>query len=71
MSIDRKPALGDKARDRVTGFEGTITGHARYLTGCDQVSITPTVDSDGRIRSSEWFDIDRVEPTSERRAGIV
>lgn len=30
--------LGRKVRDKVTGFEGIVTGRATYLTGCDQYS---------------------------------
>jgi hypothetical protein len=59
------PTLGSRVRDRVTKFEGTMTGHAKHLTGCDTVCITPTVDSDGRTRSNEWFDIERVEEIDE------
>ena len=55
------PTLGKRAKDRITGFEGVVTGHAKHLTGCDTVCITPTIDSDGRLRQAEWFDIDRVE----------
>ena len=57
--------LGSKVRDRVTKFEGTATGHAKHLTGCDTLCITPTIDSDGRLRSHEWFDIERVEIIDE------
>jgi hypothetical protein len=59
------PTLGSKARDKVTKFEGTVTGHAKHLTGCDTVCITPTIDSDGRLRDHAWFDIERVETVEE------
>jgi len=53
--------LGKKARDRITDFEGVVTGHAKHLTGCDTVCLTPKIDSDGRLRDHQWFDIDRVQ----------
>lgn len=53
--------LGLKARDKITGFEGTITGRAQYLTGCNQCVLVPTVDSDGKVRESQWFDEGRIE----------
>lgn len=47
--------LGLKARDKITGFEGVITGRAQYLTGCDQYVLVPPV-KDGQVQKSEWFD---------------
>lgn len=52
--------LGKKARDKITGFEGIVTGRAQYLTGCDQYSLAPPA-KDGSINRSEWFDEGRLE----------
>lgn len=52
-------ALGKKARDKITGFEGIITGRTQYLYGCDQYCIVPPA-RDGEIRSGEWFDEGRI-----------
>ena len=52
--------LGIKAKDSVTGFEGTITGHVRYLTGCDQYLIAPPVDKEGKHVEARWYDINRI-----------
>lgn len=52
--------LGQKAKDKVTGFEGILTGMARYLYGCDQYCIVPPV-IDGKIGDSQWFDEGRIE----------
>ena len=38
-----KVKLGATAQDKATGFEGTVMGHARYLTGCDQYCLQPKV----------------------------
>ncbi len=57
--------LGNTARDRITGFEGTLTGEARYLTGCTQFSLTPKIGPDGAVRESQWFDEGRLEKTGE------
>lgn len=52
--------LGEKAKDIVTGFEGIIVSHTRFLTGTDRVSIQP--ESDGKtLPAVEYFDIERVE----------
>jgi hypothetical protein len=33
--------LGDTARDRITGFEGVVTGTHDWLNGCRTISIQP------------------------------
>lgn len=57
--------LGDRARDLITDYEGVVTGECRYLTGCEQVLLSPKVGDDGKLRGGEWFDADRcvvIEP---------
>jgi hypothetical protein len=53
--------LGLKAKDRITGFEGIITGRAQYLTGCSQCVLVPTVNEKGEVRDGQWFDESRLE----------
>lgn len=43
--------LGKTLRDRITGFSGICTGHARYLTGCDQYLLNPKA-QDGKLVES-------------------
>lgn len=52
--------LGVKGRDKITGFEGIITGRAQYITGCDQYVLVPTM-KDGKIEAAQWFDEGRIE----------
>ena len=54
--------LGIKVVDKVTGFKGTLTGIARYLTGCDQYLVAPPVDKEGKLIDSAWLDENRLEP---------
>lgn len=42
--------LGDRAKDPVTGFEGIVTCHIRYLQGCDCVWLTAQHGDDGKKR---------------------
>lgn len=51
--------LGQKACDKITGFEGILTGRAQYLFGCDQYCIAPPA-KDGKINDSQWFDEGRI-----------
>jgi hypothetical protein len=53
--------FGKKARDKVTGFEGVVTGKIEWMYGCNQYCILPPVDKDGKLPGGEWFDEGRVE----------
>lgn len=53
--------LGQKVKDRITGFEGVVTGRCNYISGCDQALVTPPVDKDGKHVDAHWFDIQRLE----------
>jgi len=52
--------LGQKAKDKVTGFEGIIVGKAEYLFGCNQFGLAPEA-KDGKINGTSWFDEGRIE----------
>lgn len=56
-----KHELGMKARDKVTGFEGIITGRIEYLFGCNQYGLTPKIRDDGKPEDTHFFDEGRVE----------
>lgn len=51
--------LGQKASDKITGFEGILVGRAEYLYGCTQYCIAPPA-RDGKIGDSQWFDEGRI-----------
>lgn len=51
--------LGEKVRDSVTGFDGTITARAVYNTGYVSY-LVENVDSTGRPIES-WYDERRLE----------
>lgn len=53
--------LGDKARDKISGFTGTVTSKHEYLNGCIRVSISPNELKDGKPIESCAFDIEQVE----------
>ena len=55
--------LGQEGRDKITGFEGTITGMARYLTGCDQYCLVPKAENGNKILEGQYFDEGRIEVT--------
>lgn len=53
--------IGVKVRDRITGFEGIVTGHVRYLTGCDQFLVQPPVKEGNDFVEARWFDVNRLD----------
>lgn len=61
--------LGCTAEDKVTGFRGVVTGRVEYLTGCNQVLLTPKVDKDGKSVDGAWFDEQRV--TVDRETSVI
>ena len=52
--------LGRTVRDKITGFAGVAMGRVEYLTGCNQVLVTPKVKADGGVEDSRWFDEPRL-----------
>lgn len=58
---------GDKVKDFVSGFKGTITGRAEYMTGCRQYVVAPPVGKDGTFREGIWIDEDRLKVVSKKR----
>lgn len=60
-TIDNRTQLGKVGRDKITGFEGTITACCSYITGCDQFGLTPKVNAEGKIEPNQWFDTGRVD----------
>lgn len=63
--------LGYTYEDRITGFSGVATGLVRYISGCNQVYLTPRVDSDGKPRDGAWFDEQRLAIENDLEDPIV
>lgn len=58
MTVD----LGDKVRDRISGFEGVVIGVTEWLYNCRRPIVQPfTVDSNGKPVASESFDEPQLE----------
>lgn len=53
--------LGVKAKDKITGFTGVVTGFCSYISGCNQALLVPPVGKDGRFVEAQWFDEQRLE----------
>lgn len=55
-----KIKLGSQAEDKLTGFKGTVTGTAQYLTGCSQYCLLPKTNDPSKYPDGQWFDEGRV-----------
>ena len=53
--------LGSKVRDRVTGFEGIVTGRYEFLYGCRRYGVQSRELKDGKPIDSVGFDEDALE----------
>ncbi len=52
---------GDEVKEKITGFQGTITGTCFYLTGCNQYLITAKQVDDSKEPIALWYDEGRIE----------
>jgi len=56
--------LGQKGKDKITGFKGILISRHQYITGCDQYSISPSgVNKDGELKKQYQFDEASIEIT--------
>lgn len=55
--------LGCRAKDKITGFTGTVTSRHIHITGCDRYSLQPDVTPDGKLPDVIYFDETRLDVT--------
>lgn len=60
-----KIKLGYKVRDKLTGFEGIVTGISMWLYGCNRVGIESPELYKGKPVGDQWFDEQRIEILAE------
>jgi len=57
MKKTEKIKLGQKVKDKVTGFVGIAVAKCRYLNGCVQYHISPSIDKDTNLlQRNIWVD---------------
>jgi len=62
--------LGEKAKDKVTGFEGIVMARAEYLNGCITLLVQPKgLSRDGSLKVAYWIDEQRLTVKSRATAG--
>jgi len=53
--------LGQKGKDKITGFEGILTSRVEFLTGCNRYSIQPTILNNGMPYEAIYIDESQIE----------
>lgn len=53
--------LGDKVKDRVTGYEGIVICKTEYLNGCDQCGVKCSILKDGMPQDAVYVDAAQLE----------
>lgn len=57
--------LGEKARDKVSGFTGIAVARTEWMYGCVRITIQPHVGSDGKKVDADTFDEPAVEAVTD------
>lgn len=57
--------IGRLGTDNITGFSGRITGRCEYITGCNQLLISPET-KEGAYVEPHWFDEQRVAVSGDQ-----
>lgn len=48
--------LGDRAKDRISGFVGIVTGITEWLYGCRRIGLQGEKLKDGKPQETVWVD---------------
>ncbi|MDI6789931.1 MAG: hypothetical protein QME44_04480 [Thermodesulfobacteriota bacterium] len=55
-------SLGERVKDKISGFEGIACARSEYLNGCKRILIEPTkLKDDGTLIDGQWFDSQQIE----------
>lgn len=69
--MKNKIELGMTVKCMITGFTGVVSGHAKYLTGCDQFCIQPKCKkNDSAFPDNAWLDENRLKIVSKTKVKI-
>jgi hypothetical protein len=60
--------MGLTVKDKISGWTGVVTGHCDYISGCDQLLVTPSgLKKDGTVPEGKWVDVQRLEVVSGKK----
>ena len=54
--------LGDKVKDKISGFTGIVSCTCQYLYGCERAGVQPIkLDKEGKIQEAIYFDFPQLD----------
>jgi hypothetical protein len=62
---DFKHKLGDRVKDRVTGYTGIVTSQIKHLNGCHQYGVSAPIDDQGKMVDGYNIDEAQLEPVDD------
>ena len=62
--------LGDRVRDRVTGYEGVAVCVAQWYAGCARVTVQPAMKEDGKVPEYATFDVLQLDVVDKAAATL-
>lgn len=66
-----QPKLGVQAKDKLTGYTGTVVANARFIDGSGQTIIVPKLEKPGAKPQSCWFNSATVEACGDEVVQLV
>lgn len=58
--------LGDKVKDKITGFKGIAIARCDYLNGCQCYEVQPPCGKDRKMPQPIWIDVQQLELTGAK-----
>lgn len=59
--VDEMIGLGDLVKDKITKFEGIVTGYTEAMFNCDRAYVQPQELKDSRPVEGSWIDAPRLD----------
>ena len=66
IEADFKFNLGDRARDKITGFEGIVVSRTQWITNCNTYGLQPEKMKDGIPQDRQHFDEPQIELVNDK-----
>lgn len=71
MSRKRKFDIGQKAKDKISGYEGKITAVTEWYNGCIRYRLEPNhLNPDGELIEDQTFDEEQLELVKEKKMKV-
>lgn len=61
--MTKPPSMGQRGKDKITGFTGIVTGRSEYINGCVHLMLEATA-KPGQKPVHSWFDEERCVATN-------